>query len=281
MAMLFAFITLLGWGAGDLFVTIATKKIGYISSFFWGFIFCLILSSLYIPFAGPIADIRIFFLAFLLNIIHTTGNLSFFKALEVGKSSIVGTITGVFPIVTILISLLIFHEPLTMIRAMGILFCFAGLILVSLRFQDVRLNFKISEKEVLYSLITAIAWGVYFAFVRIPAEKIGWFWAGYPLYFMALFLPLFKGYREKIKPITKYPGVLKSIIIFVILIVAGDFSYNLGILYGYTSIVAAVAGVSPVLFVILSRFVFHEYLTRQKKLGIVLTLFGIILISVF
>ena len=66
----------------------------------------------------------------------------------------------------------------------------------------------------------------------------------------------------------------------VVLITAADFSYNLGILAGYTSIVAPIAGSYPIVFVALSRLVFKEKLTLIQKSGIVFTLIGIVTIGI-
>ena len=56
--------------------------------------------------------------------------------------------------------------------------------------------------------------------------------------------------------------------------------FNLGLTLGYSSLIAPVAGSSPVLFVVLSRFVFKEPLTGQQKTGIIFALAGIVLIGI-
>ena len=73
--------------------------------------------------------------------------------------------------------------------------------------------------------------------------------------------------------------------LIIILLMSGltsmaNFAFNLGITYGFTAIVAPVAGSAPVLFVIISRFVFKEALTGQQRLGILFSLAGIVLIGI-
>ena len=52
MAIIFALVAFVGWGVGDIFGGIVSRKIGGYSSAFWSYVFCLILASFYIPFAG-------------------------------------------------------------------------------------------------------------------------------------------------------------------------------------------------------------------------------------
>lgn len=73
--------------------------------------------------------------------------------------------------------------------------------------------------------------------------------------------------------------IFLTILAFCIFVTAGMFAYNLGILSGHTSIVAPIAGSYPVLFVLLTRLVFKEKLTKQQTVGIISSLLGIIMIS--
>lgn len=60
-----------------------------------------------------------------------------------------------------------------------------------------------------------------------------------------------------------------------------EMTFNVGISKGYTSIVAPIAGANPVLFVILATFVFKDPITKQQAAGVILTLLGVILLSIF
>ena len=123
-------------------------------------------------------------------------------------------------------------------------------------------------------------WGIYFAFVRIPAEKIGWYWAGFPLFLIAPALLFIKSLRINAPKIFSDRKGFWAVIAYLILtLILADFSYNIGILYGYTSIVAPIAGSSTVLYVLLSRIIFREKLNLQQKIGIISSLAGIILLA--
>ncbi|OGG03102.1 hypothetical protein A2W14_04500 [Candidatus Gottesmanbacteria bacterium RBG_16_37_8] len=283
MAVLFALIALFGWGAGDIFVTIVSRKIGNIASYFWLVILGLIFVSLYIPFAGKIDDFGMFGVAIILNIIHTLGNVSYFRGLEKGNASIIGTLGGAFPLISVILSLFLFREKMNLILAFGIIFTLLGVILVSF-YQEggVKISRKILNNHgIRYGLFTMIAWGIYFGLIRIPSRIIGFFWAGYPMYLIGPFLLLLPAFRKvNLKKVLVDKTIIIFLFIEVILLTLADFSYNLGVISGFTSLVAPIAGAFPVLFVILSRFVFRERLTVQQKAGIGLALAGIVLIGI-
>lgn len=282
MAIFFALLTLIGWAVGDIFVTLASRRVGNIPTVFWGQVFSIILTSIYIPFTGFPVDFWMFLFALILGLSLSWGTLFYFQALEVGNAQLAGTIGGSFVLPVVLLSVIFFGEKLSLIQVLGIGLILIGLVLSSFELKQLK-NKKLEEiftdKGAKYALLAMIVWGIYYAVIRIPAESIGWFWAFYPanLFFILLFL-FGKIKRNSLKVFTD-KKTLFSILIFSLLINTAQFSYNLGILSGFTSVVAPIAGSYPVLFVILARLVFREKLSRQQSLGIIFSLLGIVLIS--
>ena len=129
-------------------------------------------------------------------------------------------------------------------------------------------------------MVVFIIWGIFWSLIRIPVERIGWFWSMYPLYpffVILLFLKSFKRVNFSDLKKTNNLLIMGAGCLFTL---SANFGFNLGLTHGYTSIVAPIAGASPVIFVILSRIVFKERLTNQQKMGIILTLAGIVSIGV-
>ena len=282
MAILFALIALVGWGVGDIFGTKVARKIGNVYGFFWLHIFALLFSSLYIPWAGRIENFTYLLLAFLLGLIVSFSSLLYFRGLEVGNASLVGTIAGSFSIITIALSMIFFGEKVTLVQLMGIILVILGVILSSFKIEDSKRKTWqsfLSNPGIIYALIAMVGWGIYFAFIRIPAEKIGWFWSYYPANFTAFLLIPFGLIKSNAFDIFKKPQTFTHTVLFMILVTIATFAYNLGILRGLTSIVAPISGSYPVLFVILTRIVFKDRLSRQQKLGVISALAGILVIS--
>lgn len=282
MAILFALLSLFGWGVGDIFVTVSCRRLGALSAFFWGWFLSLILVSFYIPFAGPVTSLTMFGLAFLIQIIHMLANLSYLRGLEVGNASLIGALAGSFSMVVVVLSVLLFHETLSNYQLIGIALVIIGILLVSFQFDQLKTagNGLFADKSLLYGLGAMFGWGFAFTFIRIPVEAIGWFYAGYPIYPLVFLLPLLKPVRQKIRwQRLKTQKALYPLLAFVFLITIADFSYNIGISYGLSSLVAPVSGSYPVLFVLLTRLVFGETLSRQQGTGVIFALIGIILIT--
>lgn len=282
MAFIFALLTLFGWGVGDVILAVASRRTGFLVAFFWFLLGGFILSLFYLPFAPNVNDYQMLILSFIIGAVHYSGNITYLRALEVGNASLTGAIAGSFPIVTVLLSLIFFGERLNFGQTLGIIFTSIGVILASFKFEEIKkLNLYsiFSDKAVLCSLITMLIWGFAFAFVRIPAENLGWFWATMPGYLLFVPLIFISKIRQPSLAILKDTKSFLPVFLFILFVTMADFSYNIGILHGYTSVVAPVAGSSSVLFVLLTRFFFREKLTRQQKIGIVFSLIGIVLIS--
>ncbi len=282
MALLFAFLTLVGWGVGDIFGTVAIRKIGSLAANFWWSLIGLIFASFYIPWAGGISDYKYFIFAVFISLIDIFGNLFFYKGLQYGNASLNGTITGSYVFITVLISILFFKEAVTSQQFAGIILILIGIIMGSLNFAQIKkmkLEDVFSDKGLKFSFIAMLEWGIYFAVIRIPAEKIGWFWAGYPIYFIGTFIMFFLLLPKQLSTIRMDRKTLMMMLLFVTFTVSANFFYNLGILHGFTSIVAPVSGSYPILFVLLAGLFFREKLTKQQIIGIISSLAGIVLIS--
>ena len=124
-----------------------------------------------------------------------------------------------------------------------------------------------------------VMWGIYWTLIRIPIEAIGWYWAGIAGLPFFVFLPLLGVVKRNPLEVLRKHRALPSVLIASFFIQSASFAFNIGITYGYSSLVAPVAGAAPVLFVILSRIVFRDKLTTQQKLGIITALAGILLIA--
>lgn len=282
MAIIFAIIALVGWGAGDIFLAIASKKIGDRKMLFFWMFFSFILSLLYLPFAPAMNDWRMFGVATFSRVLGLVGVFLYFRAFEVGNVSLAGTIAGSYALVTIPLAMILFGERLNTFQLLGIGCILLGLILASLKedaIKEIRTGKVFSDPAVPLALTTMVFWGIDWAIVRFPVERIGWYWAGFPFYMFFLVLPLIKLVKWDVFSMSLKRNILAAVFLGSLFTVVANYSLNLGITYGYSSIVAPIAGLSPVLFVILAHFFFKEKLTRRQMGGIVLSLLGIALIS--
>jgi drug/metabolite transporter (DMT)-like permease len=283
-AILFALISYLGWGTGDIFGTIATRKIGGYSTAFWYLVFQLVLyGSFSIFFLGDLKNFTLSILALnlLIGAIGTIGMITFYESLRLSNMSLVGTISASFAALTVVLSIIFLKENISSLQGISILIIFLGIIISSLNFNDLRKAKLFMDRGVLLAIATMIMWGIYWTFIKIPVRQIGWFWpsiisiATFPL------ILIFMKFRNLplVQPNSK--RLFGILIANSALLGAGSLSFNYAIQKGMVAIVAPIAGSYPTLFVVLAFLVFKDKITRQQIAGIVVTLTGIVLLSFF
>lgn len=280
-AITFALVSYVTWGVGILFEAIAARQIESKSGTFWGLLLGFILSILYVPFV--LNDLQLLSpTVVLVNLIvaffFIGGTIIYYDALKRGNPSLVGTIASSFPFVIVILSMLFLREKLSFNQGMAIIVIFFGLFLSILNLKELYKKKSILNPGVGLALLTMISWGIALTFIKIPINKIGWFWPN--LFIFALF-PVMYLYMKLDKTKLEFPkkNVLIPLIISILCVRTAEFSYNFALTKGYASVVAPIAGANPTLFVILAFFVFKQKLTRHQLLGIVITLVGIVTLS--
>ncbi|HSW97575.1 MAG TPA: EamA family transporter, partial [Candidatus Saccharimonadales bacterium] len=178
LAIILALITFVGWGTGDLFTIVATRKIGANLSAFWVFFFSFLLSLLVLPFAPhDIAKITLplLLLNIFLGILYVSGNVIISEAFRISSAPLVGIIIQAFPAVVLLLSALIFKDVITPLQVIFILIIFLGVTLCSIDFKKLLNSEKIFDKGTILALVAMVFLSIYFTFSRIPINSYGWF----------------------------------------------------------------------------------------------------------
>lgn len=280
--LFFAIVSFIGYGVGDIFGTIVTRKLGGISTSLWTLIIGVFLFSIFIPLTWNELEeltLRLLFLTVGISISFIVGLVAFYHALKIDSSPLVGTIAAAFAGVTVILSLVFLGERISLQQTLSILIIFFGVFLSSFDFNKLKTGKMILSKGIVLALVTMICWGVYFTFIKIPVLRLGWFWPTYITYLsfpLVLLFLKFKNIKVK-KPTLKLS--FKPIVASTILTGSAEFSYNFAISNGQVALVAPIAGSYPVLFTLLSFFVFRDPVTKQQILGIITTLLGIVFLS--
>ncbi|OGY24507.1 MAG: hypothetical protein A2172_02740 [Candidatus Woykebacteria bacterium RBG_13_40_15] len=284
-AIFFAIIAYLTWGSGVFAETIVARKLSSYSLLFWSFLLSFLVTSLYIPFAiHDLANLTVGLFTFNLLLALMSillGTLFYYEALKIETRALVGTIASSFPFVTVVLSILFLGERVTSQQLIAIIIVLGGLFLSIFDIGEVRnKNFK-SRKGLFFAVMAMVMWGSWFAFIKYPVDQIGWFWPNYIAFltFPLIFI-LLKLRGQKLEKVTQN-NALAPFLISTILVRIAEFSYNLGISKGLVAIVAPIAGANPTLFVVLAFLFLKDPIKKQQLIGIFVTLFGIILLSIF
>jgi drug/metabolite transporter (DMT)-like permease len=283
MAIIFALTALLGYGIADLFGGVLARRIGSYSSAFWAYVISVGIASLYIPFAwGQLARITlpVIILLAILVPIGIVPLIALYEGMKRGNASLAGTIGGAFSSIVVILSVIFLGDRINTYQILSIVLILVGLFLSSVDRRMLKVNQLFSDKGVPYAIVAMVLWGIYYTFIRIPVRQIGWFW---PAYFSWWGFPLVY-VLMRVRKIELKPLKGKQVRIFsllnAVLLVAALFAYNQATAEGQTAVVAPIAGSYPVLFVILAYFVFKDRLSKQQIGGIIVTLIGIVLLSV-
>lgn len=281
----FALISYVGWGTGDVVGAVATRRLGAYSTTLWSAILSLLLFASYMPFS--INDLYkltpvVLFITLAIGVIFLIAFLSFNQAMIVGNPAIVGAIVSAYSSIAVVLSIVFLGERISLPQGAVITLIFIGIVLTSVNINEFWKGKVITGKAIIYSLIALLCFGVYATFIRIPIDQIGWFWPSVLVYISLLctLLVVVKIRKVTIKKPTQNRALL-PLLVSVLLLRSGELAYGIALTKELTAIVAPIAGAYPTLFVPLAFLVFRERVTKQQIGGIVLTVIGIVLLSLF
>jgi len=283
-AIFFALISYLGWGTGVFVEAIVARRLRWYSLTFWAYILSFVILSFLTPFfikdfAGLTFSLLILILLLAFVGIFL-GTIFYYEALRIGNRALVGTIASSFPAVAVILSIIFLGEKLSIQQTIAITVIFIGIFLSTVSFQKFKEKFLLN-KATLFAIITMLSWGIYLAFIKIPVEKIGWFWPNYLTFLLfPLILIYVKAKGLRIEKPTENKAFI-PLILSTILVRVAELSYNFAISKSLVSVVAPIAGANITLFIVLAFLIFKDPITKQQILGIITTLIGIVLLSVF
>lgn len=285
-------VTAISWGFTDFLSAKSTKTLGPVLSvgliYITGALSAAILFSYYLIILHPYLHFvsKGFYIAIASGILQAIGSLTFFLALKYESVCIVSPLTSAYPLVTAVIAVLVFGAHLSSADIVGILLATIGIMIASgiLSFRDSTGGIT---KGSLYSLITAVTWGLGYALlaqaVKITTMPIA---SVVCLTVIALsaciMLPFVKSNelisREKVWRSLNNKFVLGAS--FTTLI--GNLALFIGIAKSTASggaIITTVSACYPILTIILALLIFKDRVKIVRIIGAVAGIIGIALFT--
>lgn len=282
MVWLMAFMTFIGWGTGDIFGVIATRKIGPFATSILVFIIGFVISTLYIPFTPntlSVYTLPLLIINIILGTCYVMGNLFVNIAFQKTTASMVGVVIQSFPAAVLILSAMVYGDAITIPQAVAIAMVFGGIALLSLDPKDFRHTLLRTDVGLRYALAATVLFAFYFTFLRNVITAVGWFWPNYISFLMFPVVLLYLKVKN-IKPdLRTTPSVYGAITLAALLLRSGDIAFNYGLSLGQSAIMVPVSGASPILFVVLSYLVFRERVRNLQWTGIILTLLGLMILA--
>jgi uncharacterized membrane protein len=125
-----------------------------------------------------------------------------------------------------------------------------------------------------------LLFGLFFALVRIPVDRVGWFLPAYAGNFIGVPLYVFIARRLGEPSVLRRPRLPIPIALIAFMQIGATMLYAYALTKGKTAIVAPIAGSYPALFVVLAYLVLRERIRAIQYLGIVTAVVGIVGLSV-
>jgi transporter family protein len=128
-------LCIIGWGIGSFLGKIATTRIGE-RAVFWNIlsyaaatiVYCLIVFKAKGILSGDRGGMLIGFLA---GIVSSVGLISFYALLTKKDASLVVPLTALYPALTAILAIIFLKEPLTILKALGVVLSVVAIALLS------------------------------------------------------------------------------------------------------------------------------------------------------
>ena len=272
-----------GWGTSDFFANQASDTVGHIRAFFWSQIAGLVLMGLAaLIFSGGLSfTLPMAILIIVTGVSYALGYLYFYNGFEIGNVSVVSAVINLQTLFIIAISYFVYKQSLTTFQIPALILLLAGIILVSVNFQDLKGGGVSLVKGVKETIIAAILFGALFwPLNEYVVERVDWSAASFAVKLVAIiFVLLVSKITSKNLTLPKsLSGKDKKIIVAVGLLEAlAVISVSYGVSVGDAIIVAPIASALTVVTVTMAMIFLKEKLTKTQGWGIILTIMGIIL----
>jgi len=264
----------LAWGISDFVGPLFSRTLGILRVLFWGQLGGVLALALAVVIRGDApAGWQVVFAIFA-AIGGMLGLVAYYRGMEIGVMSVVAPIAGVSAVIPVVFGIATGDNP-SPSQFAGIGCALLGVGLASVEHSGGRPRIAAG---VGLALLAALGFGFYFPWMH-AAGKVDFWWAS--LIFRTTALLIVGAAVAAKRPALRLSSRNLAIVVAVGL---GDtlgnvlFAASAG--HGLVSLTAVLASLYPVVTVLLAAAVLHERVAPMQRAGIVLTLTGVVLISV-
>ncbi len=286
IAIISGILSMLGWGLADFFAKKTVDKIDDLRTLFWAQLFGTIpvLSFLFFNFELPYFTPQIILYLILLSVLGTFGILLFYRGLSKGKASVIAPVYSSYAAFVVLVSFVIFHEVILSLTWLGLGIIFVGIFLASFDYRKLRdIDFELKDlsKGIPETLIAAVIIGIYFPLWDRFFANEGWIVFNLLSNVIICLTILVISFSKKSTLRVKDKKIWKWLFFIGFFSSVGFLSLVWGFnRTKFTSIISVLSAASPIPVLILARMFLKEKLSLTQKLGVILVLAGLIVISI-
>ena len=292
------------WGTADTIATISTRRlttftttfISQLSGFFILTIAWLFFSLLH-PSRVFVLPINGIFIGIFTGVCNAVGYLALYRSLELGPIAITSPLSSTSAVVTLLLSMLLLQERVSLFDGIAITAVISGVIFSSIDIHGMRLLFKQKSgglsagKGIFWACVTPVAFGLVDIGIGGSTTLHGWFAPVFFAFaFSSLILTLLFGWRYSRRRGAKASSSGVNILLQNPMGIA--FAVGAGILECIAilafsmatqiikpGLTAAIASNYSLIAILFGVFVLHERLMINQKLGIGMVVSGLTLLA--
>lgn len=242
-----------------------------------GIVLLIVIAATGIPASATLAAVG---LAILLGAVNTLGTLLLYRALAIGKISLVSPVTSTFGGVSLMLALLA-GDFIPLGGILSLVLMLIGIVIVSIVRDDSQNTKRIGLKGLPEALISALALGLNFWGLQFVVTPLG----SYIPTLMGrivtiILLPLLA--RPLRQSVSLAPRELwLKIGVAGVITTLGEVAYNIGVQGTTPGIVAVLGSLFSPVTVLLALLFLHEQLTRRQWVGVGIIFIATLLIGFF
>jgi drug/metabolite transporter (DMT)-like permease len=264
----------LAWGVADFVGPLISRTLGTLRVLFWAQIggVAAIAIAVAIRGEGPGGWKVLFAIAAAIG--GTAGLYAYYRGMQLGAMSVIAPIAGASAVIPVIFGIATGESP-TAGQIVGIVCALVGVALASIEHHE---GSRRVAAGVGLALLAAAGFGFYFPWMH-EAGKVDFWWAS--LIFRTSALLLVVAAVSARKPDLRLRRRDLAIVVAVgIGDTLGNALFAASSSHGLVSLTSVLASLYPIVTVLLAAVVLHEQIARTQKAGIILTLAGVVLISV-
>jgi drug/metabolite transporter (DMT)-like permease len=264
----------LSWGFADFFGPLKGRTLGTVRTLLYVQVSGLVAIAVIVAVRGSGPADWTSLLAVPAAVSGTLGLYAYYRGMAVGAMSVVAPIAGISAVLPVVVGIASGDRP-SPLKILGIACALAGVYLAS--HEPGRTGPRVAAGVGL-ALLAALGFGGYFPFMHAAGRADFW-WAS--LFFRITSTSVIVATIAARRPTI---GIGRADVPLLALVGFGDMFGNLlfaaASSRGLVSIVSVLASLYPVVTVLLARAFLSERVARTQEAGIVLTLAGVVMISV-
>lgn len=278
LPILLAFASMFLWGFSDLLTKLSLDKDSKWKVIFFGQLLGGLIIFVIALFRTDISLLLndYSYLLVILALLNVLGMYTFYRSIELDGISIASPMVNSWVLLTVILGVIFYNEFVNAFQVFAIVLIIIGIFAISSK-NGIHLKFN---RFFVFPILSMILWAIFFFLLKIPNLIFGALIVTFSVKILTSLFSIPILVKEKVNLVVTRKKVFLMILLLGLFDCLGFLAFNYAIGLGKVSLVSAIASAVPLISVTLGVFVLKEVLTKKQKLGVFVTIVGLILVSI-